>query len=38
MDATVSRLASGIKLLLETNGVNLLKGEAHIVSENKVDS
>ena len=36
MEATVSRLASGIKLLLENNGVNLLKGEAHIVSANKV--
>jgi dihydrolipoyl dehydrogenase len=36
MDATVSRLASGIELLLKSNGVNLLEGEAHIVSENKV--
>ena len=36
MEATVSRLASGIKLLLESNGVNLLEGEAHIVSANKV--
>jgi dihydrolipoamide dehydrogenase len=36
MEATVSRLASGIKLLLENNGVDLLKGEAHIVSANKV--
>src|ERR671936_31257 len=32
MDATVSRLASGIKLLLKSNGVNLLEGEAHIIS------
>ncbi|MFL6442108.1 MAG: FAD-dependent oxidoreductase, partial [Nitrososphaeraceae archaeon] len=30
MDATVSRLASGIKLLLKSNGVNLLEGEAHM--------
>jgi dihydrolipoamide dehydrogenase len=37
MDATVSRLASGIKLLLKSNGVNLLEGEAHMVSENKVE-
>ena len=37
MDATVSRLASGINLLLKSNGVNLLKGEAHMVSENKVE-
>src|ERR671920_532524 len=36
MEATVSRLASGIKILLESNGVDLLKGEAHIVSANKV--
>jgi dihydrolipoamide dehydrogenase len=36
MYATVSRLASGIKLLLESNGVDLVKGEAHIVSANKV--
>jgi dihydrolipoamide dehydrogenase len=36
MEATVSKLASGIKLLLESNGVDLLKGEAHIVSANKV--
>jgi dihydrolipoamide dehydrogenase len=36
MDATVSRLASGIELLLKSNGVNLLEGEARIVSENKV--
>ncbi|MFL6318100.1 MAG: dihydrolipoyl dehydrogenase [Nitrososphaeraceae archaeon] len=37
MDATVSRLASGIKLLLKSNGVNLLEGEAHMISENKVE-
>jgi dihydrolipoamide dehydrogenase len=36
MEATVSRLASGIKLLLKSNNVNLLEGQAHIVSENKV--
>src|SRR5919205_2089913 len=36
MDATVSRLASGIKILLKSNGVNLLEGEAHMISENKV--
>ena len=36
MDATVSRLASGIRLLLKSNGVNLLEGEAHMISENKV--
>jgi dihydrolipoamide dehydrogenase len=36
MEATVSRLASGIKLLLESNGVDLLEGEASIVSANKV--
>src|SRR6187200_42755 len=37
MDATVSRLASGIKLLLKSNGINLLEGEAHMISENKVE-
>lgn len=37
MDATVSRLASGIKLLLKSNDVNLLEGEAHMISENKVE-
>jgi dihydrolipoamide dehydrogenase len=37
MDATVSRLASGIKLLLKSNGVNLTEGEAHIISGNKVE-
>jgi dihydrolipoamide dehydrogenase len=37
MDATVSRLASGINLLLKSNGVNLVKGEAHMISENKVE-
>jgi dihydrolipoamide dehydrogenase len=38
MDATVSRLASGINLLLKSNGVNLVKGEAHMISENKVEA
>jgi dihydrolipoamide dehydrogenase len=37
MDATVFRLASGIKLLLKSNSVNLLEGEAHMISENKVE-
>src|SRR5919107_127918 len=37
MGATVSRLASGINLLLKSNGVNLVKGEAHMISENKVE-
>ena len=37
MDATVSRLASGINLLLKSNGVSLLNGEAHMISENKVE-
>jgi len=36
MEATVSRLASGIKLLLKSNNVNLLEGQASIVSANKV--
>ena len=37
MGATVSRLASGINLLLKSNGVSLLNGEAHMVSENRVE-
>jgi dihydrolipoamide dehydrogenase len=36
MLATVSRLASGIKYLLETNGVDIIEGEAHIQSANKI--
>lgn len=36
MQATVSRLASGIKLLLKTNGVDLIDGTAHIVSKSQV--
>jgi dihydrolipoamide dehydrogenase len=37
VNAIVSRLASGIKLLLKSNGINLLEGEAHMISENKVE-
>ena len=37
MFATVSRLASGIKKLLESNGVELIHGEAHIHSPNKIN-
>jgi len=36
MQATVSRLASGIKLLLKTTGVDLIDGTAHIVSKTEV--
>ena len=36
MKATVSRLASGIKLLLKSNNVNLIEGQAYVVSANKV--
>jgi dihydrolipoamide dehydrogenase len=36
MEATVSRLASGIKLLLKSNNVNLIEGQAYVVSANKV--
>jgi dihydrolipoamide dehydrogenase len=36
MQATVSRLASGIRLLLKSNGIDLIGGEAHIVSEKEV--
>ena len=36
MISTVNRLAAGIKTLLESNDVDLLRGEGQIVSENKV--
>ncbi|MGH9993220.1 MAG: dihydrolipoyl dehydrogenase [Nitrososphaera sp.] len=36
MASTVNKLASGIKSLLESNRVDLLHGEAHIVSGNEV--
>jgi dihydrolipoamide dehydrogenase len=33
---TVDKLAAGIKMLLESNGIDLIQGEACIVSQNKV--
>jgi dihydrolipoamide dehydrogenase len=36
MDATVARLASGIRLLLKSNGVNLIDGEGHIISNEEI--
>ena len=36
MQATVSRLASGIKLLLKSNGIDVIEGEGHIVSKTKI--
>ena len=36
MQSTVSRLASGIRLLLKSNGIDTIEGEGHIVSEKKV--
>jgi dihydrolipoamide dehydrogenase len=36
MAGTVNRLASGIKTLLESNNVDLMHGEAHMISRNKV--
>jgi dihydrolipoamide dehydrogenase len=36
MQATVARLASGIKLLLKSNGVDLIDGEGHIISKNEL--
>ncbi|MBE43718.1 MAG: dihydrolipoyl dehydrogenase [Thaumarchaeota archaeon] len=35
-EATVAKLASGIKLLIQSNGIDLMEGEAHIISHNKV--
>jgi dihydrolipoamide dehydrogenase len=36
MDATVSRLASGIQLLLKSNGVDIINGHGHIVSNREI--
>ncbi|HJU95360.1 MAG TPA: dihydrolipoyl dehydrogenase [Nitrososphaera sp.] len=36
MAGTVSRLASGIKTLLESNNIDVIHGEAHMTSGNKV--
>ncbi|MGI0081687.1 MAG: dihydrolipoyl dehydrogenase [Nitrosopumilaceae archaeon] len=36
MNATVAKLASGIKLLLESNNIDIVEGEAHLVSQNTV--
>ncbi|HEX9844833.1 MAG TPA: dihydrolipoyl dehydrogenase [Candidatus Nitrosotenuis sp.] len=36
MQATVEKLAQGIKLLLQSNGVDLIEGKASIVSQNKI--
>jgi len=33
---TVDKLAAGIKMLIESNGIELLQGEARIISQNKV--
>ena len=36
MAGTVNRLASGITTLLESNKVDIMHGEAHMISRNKV--
>ena len=36
MASTVSRLASGINTLLESNNIDILHGEAHLISQNKI--
>jgi len=36
MKATVAKLASGIKLLIQSNDIDIIEGEACIVSQNKV--
>ena len=36
MAGTVSRLASGIKTLLESNNIDIIQGEAHMTSGNEV--
>jgi dihydrolipoamide dehydrogenase len=37
MASTVSRLASGINTLLESNNVDIVHGEAHLISQNKIN-
>lgn len=34
---TVDKLAAGIKMLIESNGIKIIQGEAHIISQNKVE-
>jgi dihydrolipoamide dehydrogenase len=36
MASTVNKIASGIKMLLESNGVDLVHGDAYLISPNKV--
>ena len=36
MAGTINRLASGIKTLLESNDIDIMHGEAHMISRNKV--
>lgn len=36
MASTVSRLASGINTLLESNNIDILHGEAHLISQTKI--
>lgn len=36
MQATVGKLANGIKLLLQSNGISLMEGKASIASKNKI--
>src|SRR3712207_1790849 len=36
MTSTVSRLASGINTLLESNNIDIFHGEAHLISQNKI--
>jgi dihydrolipoamide dehydrogenase len=36
MAGTVSRLASGIKTLMESNNIDVIHGEAHMITANKV--
>src|SRR5438132_7767615 len=36
MMSTVSKLASGIELLLKSNDIDMVSGDAHIVSQNEI--
>jgi dihydrolipoamide dehydrogenase len=36
MTSTISKLASGIEMLLKSNDIGIVQGDAHIVSKNKI--
>ena len=36
MTSTISKLASGIEMLLKSNDIDIVPGDAHIVSQNEI--